>query len=113
MPGKALVSYGNLALDTVLYLPAVTFPTLATNASGTNTATVVGVLPGDLFSWNLQAPPLHLVLDNVYCSAPNVLTFTWSSDATGISTATVPILLGLSRADGINLGITTLPSALV
>ena len=37
MPGKANVSLGNLLLDTMVYLPTVTFPTLGANASATNT----------------------------------------------------------------------------
>ena len=113
MPGKSIVSYGNLTMDTALYLPSITFPTLAANASGTNTATVRGVLPGDLLSWNMQAPPLHLVLDNAYVSAVDTVSFVWSSDSTGITGSTVALLLGISRADGANLGITSLPSALV
>lgn len=113
MPGKSLQSSGNLQIDTALYQPAVTFPTLAANASGSNTLTVPGVLPNDLISWNMQAPPAHLVLDNVYVSAPNVLTLLWSSDATGISTATVPVIFGVSRIDGANLGLSAFPAALV
>lgn len=112
MPAKSLISFGNLILDTMLYEAAVTFPTMATNAQGTSTLAVPGVQFGDLISWNLINPPLHLALDNISV-ANNLLTLTWSTDATGISTATVALLLGLQRADAVNLGLNALPAALV
>lgn len=113
MPGKSTVSFGNIILEVLLYQPAVTFPTIAANGTATSTAVVPGVLPADLLSWNMQSPPLHLSLDNVSVTAPNQLTFLWASDSTGITGATVGVLLGLARADGANLGLTTLPAALV
>lgn len=113
MPGKATIAYGNELLDSVVYIPAVTFPTLATNASATSTLVIQGTLPGDCISWNMQAPPAHLVLDNVYVSAANTLTITWSTDVTGITGATVAVLFEVVRVDGANLGIATFPSAVV
>lgn len=113
MPGKSILSYGNLQLDTAVYQAAVTFPTLGANASGSNTLTVQGVLPNDLLSWNMQAPPAHLVLDNAYVSAPNTITILWSSDATGITGSTVAVIFGISRVDGANLGLSAFPTALV
>lgn len=113
MPAKSGLSYGNLSIDTMLYLPSVTYPTLGANASGSNTFPVPGVQPLDMFSWNMQNPPAHLVLDNICCLAPGVITILWSTDATGISTGSVAVLLDLSRVDGANLGTQVIPSALV
>lgn len=113
MPGKANVSLGNLALDTGIYLPSVTFPTLGANASSSTTVTAPGVQALDLISWNMQAPPAHLTIDNIYVSAPNQITILWGTDGTGVTGATVPVLLGISRIDGANLGVQALPQALV
>lgn len=113
MPGKSAVAYGNELIDSVAYLPLITFPTLAANASSDTTVTLPGVLPLDCISWNMQAPPAHLTIDNIYVSAANTLSIRWGTDATGISTATVAVLFEIVRADGANLGVQALPSALV
>jgi hypothetical protein len=112
MPGGTRSQLGNELFSQDLYLPAVTYPTLATNASGTNTAIVNGVLPGDSIGWNMQAPPAHLVLDNIYVSAANTLTILWSSDVTGISTGTVPLLLQVARPENASMGLASLPSSI-
>ncbi len=112
MPGGTRACLGNEQFEQMLYQASVTYPTLGANASGSNTATVKGVLSGDLVSWNMQNPPAHLVLDNIYVSANDTLTLLWSSDATGISTGTVAILIGVARAENQSLGITNLPSQL-
>ena len=113
MPGGNRPALGNEAIDQLLYLPAATFPTVAANGQATNTITVKGLLPGDYISGVLQAPPAHLVLDNMYVSAADTITALWSSDSTGISTSTVNILLEVCRAENSSLGITQLPSQLV
>lgn len=110
MPGGTRAQLGNELFAQALYLAAVTFPTLATSASSTNTLTVPGVLVGDLLSWNMQAPPAHIFLENAYVSAPNVITFSWTTDATGISTGTVPLLLEVTRPENASLGLTSLPT---
>lgn len=113
MPGKTAITYGNEIFDGLLYLPSVTFPTLGANASSTTTVTVPGVLPLDLISWNMQNPPAHLVIDNIWVSAANTLSILWGTDGTGISTSTVAVLIEAIRADGANLGTQALPQALV
>jgi hypothetical protein len=113
MPGSSDIARGNEVLNYMFYLPSVTFPTLAANASGTSTVTLQGVLPLDLIGWNLQAPPAHLVLDNIYVSSANTLTLLWSSDSTGISTATVAVLGSVERATNAPLGTAGLPGAVV
>jgi hypothetical protein len=111
MPGESVLAYGNEALDTLTYFSAnVTYPTLAANASNTNTLTVPGVQPGDFISCSMQTPPAHLFLDNAYVSAANTVTITWSTDGTGITGAsTLSILLNIVRSDR---PYTSLPAAL-
>lgn len=113
MPGGTTLQRGNEVFDQMCYFAAVTFPTLATNASGTSTLAVAGTLVGDLISWNLQAPPLHLVCDNVYVSAAGTLTFQWGTDATGVTGATVAVLLSVCRYENISQGITSMPTQIV
>lgn len=109
MPGGTRSQLGNELFAQTLYLSSVTFPTLAANASSDNTASVPGVLPGDLISWNLQAPPSHLVLDNIYVSAAGTITLRWSTDATGVTGSTVALILEVTRPENLY---TTLPSSL-
>jgi len=113
MAGAADIAMGNEKMDMILYLPAVTFPTLAANVSGSNTVTVPGLLMLDCITWNMQAPPAHLTLDNAYVSAANTLTLLWGTDGTGVTGATVPLLLEVVRATNANLGSSALPSAIV
>lgn len=111
MPGGTRTQLGNELFGQALYLTGITFPTLAANASGDNTATVPGVLPGDLLSWNLQAPPSHLVLDNAYVSAANTVTFRWSTDGTGVTGASnLAMILEVTRPENAVLGLTALPN---
>lgn len=112
MPGGTRSQLGNELFGQALYVPAVTYPTLAANASSDNTLTVKGVLSGDLISWNIQAPPQHLQIDNIYISAPDTLTIRWGTDATGISTGSVALLLEVTRPENGSLGITNLPNSL-
>lgn len=111
MPGGTRSQMGNFLFEGAYYLPAVTFPTIATNAQGSNTLTLPGALVGDHITPNMQSPPAHLVLDNVYVSAPNTLTLLWSTDVTGISTATVAVLFRLARPENASLGLSALPSS--
>lgn len=112
MAGGTQPQLGNEAFGQAVYSAAVTYPTLATNASGSNTFTLNGVLPGDIVGWNMQAPPAHLVMDNVYVSAANTLTILWSTDVTGISTGTVAVLFEIARPANASLGLSALPGSI-
>ena len=113
MPGSSDIAYGNEKLDMVFYNGAVTYPTLAASASSANTLTVQGVLPLDCITWNMQSPPLHLVIDNMFVSSANTITILWGTDSTGISTGTVAVLFELVRPTNANLGTSALPTAIV
>ena len=112
MPGGTRSQLGNELFGQMIYVPAVTYPTLAGNATGDNTLSVPGVLPGDLMSWGMQAPPAHIIMDNVYCSAANVLTIRWSTDAAGISTGTIGVIFEILRAENSSNGLSNLPTSL-
>lgn len=109
MPGGTRNQLGNELFAQTLYLPSVTFPTLGANASSDNTVSIPGVLPGDLISWNMQAPATHLVLDNAYVSAAGVVTLRWSTDGTGVTGSTVAMIVEVTRPENVY---TTLPSSL-
>jgi hypothetical protein len=111
MPGGTRSQLGNEQFAQILYLPSVTYPTLGANVSGTNTFTVPGVLAGDLISWNLQNPPAHIVLDNVWVSASNVISLLWGTDSTGISTGTVAIVIDVTRGENSSLGLAAFPNS--
>jgi hypothetical protein len=110
MPGESDVSLGNEQLDTMLYFPSVTFPTLGSSASSTTTLSVPGVLPGDYLSMTMQTPPAHIFLENAYVSSNGVVTISWTTDTSGVSTSTVAVLGEVCRP---NRPYTSLPSALV
>ena len=110
MPTGTRPAIGNEAVDCCVYSAAVTFPTIAANASGSNTFAMPGLQVGDAIGWNMQNPPAHLVLDNAYVSAPGVMTILWISDATRISTATVAVLWEIVRPENASLGLSALPA---
>lgn len=111
MPGATRSTIGNILFEGAYYVAAVTYPTIATNAQGSNTLPFAGCLVGDILICNMQAPPAHLVLDNAYVSAPGVVTILWSTDVTGISTGTVPVLIRLARPENASQGVAALPSS--
>jgi hypothetical protein len=114
MPGASDVAYGNEKMAMVVYLSGVTFPTLGANASSSTTVTLPGVLPLDCIGWNMQAPPAHLVIDNIYVSSANTLTILWGTDGTGVTGASnLNVLFTVERATNANLGTGSLPGAIV
>jgi len=114
MPGASDIAYGNEKMALVVYLPTVAYPNLAANASATSTLTLPGALPLDCIGWNMQAPPAHLVIDNIYVSSANTLTILWGTDGTGNGgSGNVAVLFTVERATNANLGTSALPNAIV
>lgn len=114
MPGASDIAIGNQKNSWQLYLANVTFPTLTTNASAVTSVTLNGTLPLDMVSWNIQAGPAHLQIDNIYVSAANTLSITWGTDASGVTgAATLNVLFTVERATNGNLGVSALPGAIV
>jgi len=112
MPSKFIQAAGNEILDTVIYVPALAYPTVAASGITSTTQTIVGVMPLDCISWTVLGLPAHLALENIYVSAINTITSTWSSDTTGIASGTVPALLEVVRVDGANLGTSIIPQTI-
>jgi hypothetical protein len=112
MPGKFLQAAGNELLDTVIYVPALSYPTIPAGGIVSTTQTIVGLQPLDCISWTVLGLPAHLALENIYVSALNTITSTWSSDGSGISSGTVQALLEVVRVDGANLGVSVIPQTI-
>jgi len=110
MPGPADVAKGNEILNMIAYVASVTTPNLGANASATTTLTLNGVQSLDCIGWNMQAPPAHLVIDNIYVSSTNTLTILWGTDGTGISPTTVAVLFTVERATNAAFGTSGLPT---
>jgi hypothetical protein len=110
MPTGTRDQIGNEIFEQVIYVPSVTYPTLGANASGTNTITILGVQSGDQISWNLQAPPAHIFLENAYASAINTVTLSWTTDSTGITGATMGVTFSITRPENAILGLSFLPT---
>lgn len=112
MPGGTRSQLGNELFAQCVYITGITFPTLGANASSSNTLTIPGVLPGDIVGWNMQSPPAHLVLDNIYVSAVNTLTILWSTDATGVTGGSnLAVLFEIARPENSSLGLAALPNS--
>ena len=111
MPGKYMIAAGNEIIDTVVYVPALSYPTISAGGIASATQTITGVQPLDCFSWTVLGLPAHLALENIYVSAANTITSTWSSDGSGIASGTVAALLEVVRVDGANLGLSVFPQS--
>ncbi len=112
MPGASDISRGNLILDTELYV-TITPPATITTATQTQTTTTIpGLVIGDLISWNMLTLPNALIsVTNMYVSAANTLTSTWSSEgATVTNAAAQPFLLEVCRSGTIPY--TSLPNGI-
>lgn len=111
MPGSAIAS-GNELYDTMLYLPSVAVPNVNANTSATQSVTCLGVVVGDMISWNLVgAGIVGLAVDNIYVSAANTLIFYWTNNTVGnlTSNAAQNFLLTVTRANIVPY--TALPNA--
>lgn len=112
MPGGNRTQLGNELFAQILYLPSVTVPNVAANATASQTVTVPGVLLGDLVGWNQQGNITGLSIDNIYVSANNTLTFYWSNTTVAAinSSPAQPFLIEISRPE--NVGQTLASSGL-
>lgn len=112
MPGGSTPCLGNQLFEQMVYLSPVTFPTLGANASSSTSVTLKGALPGDIVGWNIQSPPAHLFIENVYVSAADTLSVVWGTDGTGITGSTTSVVFKLGRFQNQSMGLSVLPSAL-
>lgn len=115
MPGGSTLQRGNEILDQMIYLPAVTVPNVAANASASQSITVPGVAVGDLISWNQQGVIAGLSVDNVYVSSANTLSFFWSNTTIAAinGSPAQPFVIGVCRAENLSLGgLASLPNGI-
>jgi hypothetical protein len=102
MPGPtSAIASGNQLFDILIYIPALLPPATITTATQTTTTTTVpGLAIGDFVSWNMLTLPNALIsVTNMYVSAANTLTSTWSTEgATVNGAAAQPFLLEIIRA---------------
>jgi hypothetical protein len=106
MSGGSTIQRGNEIFDQMIYLPTVTVPNVAANASATQVITVPGIVAGDLISWNQIGVIAGLSVDNVWANAANQLTFYWSNTTIAAinGSAAQPFLLSVCRAENVSLG---------
>ena len=114
MPAPSQLAYGNEIIDTLLYVPVVSYPSLAANTSTTTTLTIPGILPLDFLSWSMQNPPAHIFLENIYVSAVNTAILTWTTDSTGSGGGgNMAVMFEVVRGMNAPLGTAGFPAALV
>lgn len=114
MPGSSTIQRGNEIFAQMIYLPNVTVPTVAANASVSQAVTVPGIQVGDIISWNQQAVVAGLACDNIFVSAANTLSFYWTNTTVGsLGPTTSPFLLEVTRGENVSLGgIASLPNGI-
>lgn len=114
MPASTL-SRGNVLYDTMLQATITPPATITTGTQTQTTTTIVGLLVGDLISWNQTSFTNALVsVTNMYVSAPGVLTSNWTTEGTtqtGVAAQT--FLIEVLRYENISQGIATLPTQLL
>lgn len=116
MPGGSSLSRGNELFAQVVYNSAVAIPTIGAAATVTNTATLNGLLIGDLVSWNLVgAGIVGISVANMYVSANNTLSITWENNTAGsLGPGTAAFLFEVVRPENfVEGGYAILPTAIV
>jgi hypothetical protein len=111
MPGGATAQRGNELFSQMLYLPAVTVPTVGGNTSVSQAVAVAGVLLGDLISWNQQTIVAGLSCDNIIASNGS-LSFYWTNTTAGsLGNTTSPFIIEVTRPENVvDGGLTALPT---
>ena len=101
MPGGSAVAGGNELFDILIYVQITPPATVTTATTTTTTTTINGLVVGDLISWNqLNSLNALLSVTNMYVSAANTLTSTWSTEgATVNGAAALNFLLEVVRAN--------------
>jgi hypothetical protein len=112
MPFGSQYPQGNISFIGAIYLPTVTVPNVNANSTANQNVTVTGAVVGDMIFWNWLGSVTGLNLDNVYVSAKDVLTFTWTNNTTSniTSTAAQPIQFLQVRPALVSYGVTALPT---
>lgn len=115
MPGGSTISRGNEIFAGMIYLPTVTVPNIAANATATQTFSVPNAAIGDLIGWNQLSTVTGISVENVYVSAAGVLTFLWSNTTIAAVNGTPgqPFLISWERGENVSLGgLASLPNGI-
>jgi hypothetical protein len=115
MPGSSTAQRGNELFAQVIYVPLVTVPNVAANATASQVVAVSGVQVGDLISWNQQGVVTGLAVDNIFVNAANSLTFYWTNSTVAAINASPPqpFLIEVTRPENVvDGGITTLANSI-
>lgn len=114
MPGGATAQRGNELFAQMLSLPLVTVPNLPASSTATQTFNVSGVQLGDLISWNQTSTIAGISVENVFVSAPGVLTFLWSNTTIAAvnGSPAQPFLIEVTRSENyVDGGAPALPNS--
>lgn len=114
MPGSSTLQRGNEIFEIMVYLAVVTVPSVPANGSISQTFPCPNAAIGDLISWNQQGVIAGISIDNVYVSAPGILSFYWTNTTAGIlGSGTTPVVLSVARGENVSLGgLASLPNGI-
>jgi hypothetical protein len=112
MPGGTRAQLGNLLFDQAILITVTPPASIVTAVVTYQAVTVMGLLVGDILSWNLLQNTNTLVsIPNMYVSAPNTVQIGWGSEgATIASLGAQQILIEVARPENSSLGLAALPA---
>jgi hypothetical protein len=96
MPGGSAVASGNELIDQLIYITVVPPAVITTATSTVGAVTVPGLVIGDLISWNQignTTGSVLLTVANMYVSAANTLSVTWTTEGATVNNATAQAFL--------------------
>lgn len=102
---------GNGIFEDVLYLAAVTPPTITTGQVNPQNVSVPGVQVGDFISINLITPTSALItIANAYVSGPGIVVVGWTTEGATVSGAAAQqLLMCVLRPENGSMGLAALP----
>ena len=112
MPSSTL-QRGNLIFDAMIQATITPPATVTTATTNQTTTTIQGLNVGDLIDWNQTTfSNVLLTVTNMFVSAPNTLTSTWTTEGATVSgAAACNFLLEVSRPENYSLsGLASLPT---
>lgn len=115
MPGGSTVQRGNAIFEQQIAITITPPATITTAVITQQTYTVPGLNVGDLISFNQTTFASTLVsIPNMYVSAANTLTISFSTEGATVSgAAAISFLLGVLRPENYSLnGLTSLPNGI-
>lgn len=115
MPGASTLQRGNLIFDLIIQAAIVPPAAVTTATTNQTTTTIPGLNVGDVVDWNQTTfSNVLLTVTNMFVSAPNTLTSTWTTEGATVNNATVcNFLLEVCRAENYSYqGLASLPTTI-